>query len=163
MGRQALRSGIAGRVLLATGVAASVQAGAEGPVRQAERLDRGVVAVPAKGGGVLVDWRSLASDPKGVGFDVYRDGRKVTSAPVTQSTNFRDPDGTPASHYAVRMIAPGTAGAMTPAVPVWAKGYWSIPLDPLRAGRRRMARRIAIRRTTSVWATWTGTASPIWC
>ncbi|MCI4653950.1 rhamnogalacturonan lyase [Sphingomonas aquatilis] len=134
MGRQALRSGIAGWVLLATGVAASVQAGAEGPVRQAERLDRDVVAVPAEGGGVLIDWRSLSSDPKGVGFDVYRDGRKVTSAPVTQSTNFRDPDGTPASRYAVRMIAPGTAGAMTPAVPVWAKGYWSIPLDPPAGG-----------------------------
>ncbi|HJO65285.1 MAG TPA: hypothetical protein QF469_08085, partial [Sphingomonas sanguinis] len=125
---RALRGGTASWV----GIAAAIplMAMPPGGNRQVERLDRGVVAVPAMGGGVLVSWRSLAADAKGVGFDVYRDGRKVTARPVIDSTNFRDAAGTPASRYAVRMVVPGAAGALTPEAPVWAKGYLSIPLDP---------------------------------
>src|SRR5687767_12141239 len=62
----------------------------------AEKLDRGVVAFPAKDGGVYVGWRLLAEDPKNLGFDVFRadsaggTARKLNSAPITDSTNFVD-------------------------------------------------------------------------
>ncbi|MFP3422812.1 hypothetical protein R0K19_25935, partial [Bacillus sp. SIMBA_161] len=42
------------------------------PVREVERLDRGVVAVPLSDGRVYVGWRLLGLDPSGIGFDVYR-------------------------------------------------------------------------------------------
>ena len=40
--------------------------------RQREKLGRGVVAVPRPEGGVLVSWRLLADDAKGIGFHVSR-------------------------------------------------------------------------------------------
>mgnify|MGYP000811638558 CR=1 FL=1 len=43
---------------------------------QAEKLDRGLVAVKTANG-VFVSWRSLEEDPATMTFDVYRDGEKV--------------------------------------------------------------------------------------
>jgi rhamnogalacturonan endolyase len=42
-------------------------------LRYMERLDRGVVAVQQADGKVFLSWRLLASDPTGVGFNVYRE------------------------------------------------------------------------------------------
>ena len=92
MSRRGLSGGIASWALIAA--LAPAWAGPQ-PARQVERLDRGVVAVPAAGGGVLIGWRSLRSDAKGAGFEVFRDGRRITPRPVTDSTNFRDTGGTP--------------------------------------------------------------------
>lgn len=120
--RRAALTGIA-MALLGTGAA---QAQAQ---RWGERLDRGTVAVPASGGGVLVSWRLLATDPAALGFDVYRDGRRITATPVTDSTNFVDRGGTPGARYAVR--AAGTRrDRRASGAPVWQKGYLSIPLTP---------------------------------
>ena len=60
---------------------------------QIERLDRGVVAVPAIDGGNLVSWRLLATDAATVGFNLYRDGVKLNAAPLTGATNYRDTAG----------------------------------------------------------------------
>jgi rhamnogalacturonan endolyase len=95
--------------------------------RVTERLDRGVVAVPARGGGVLVSWRLLQSDPKTARFDVYRDGRKISTTPVTDSTNFVDARGDGTGHYSARIThARASAGTAS----VWKNGYLSIPLVP---------------------------------
>ncbi len=111
-------------MLVPMAVGASAQGGNG---RVSERLDRGVVAVPAQGGGVLVSWRSLQSDPRGARFDVYRDDRKISTAPVTDSTNFVDAKGDGAGRYSVRMAgARASAGTAT----VWKAGYLSIPLTP---------------------------------
>lgn len=72
--------------------------------RQAEYLDRGVAAVRTDDG-VLVTWRLLGTDPSDVGFHVYRDGRRITSVPVTDSTNLLDADGTDASEYFVTRLS----------------------------------------------------------
>ncbi|MGT2515192.1 rhamnogalacturonan endolyase family protein [Sphingomonas panni] len=157
---QALKAGLATWVMAA---AIGAAAAAPLPIRQVERLDRGVVAVPAKGGGVLVSWRSLASDARDAAFEVYRDGHRITPRPVTDSTNFRDAAGTPASRYAVRMIASGTAGARTAAVPVWPNGYLSIPLDPPPGGVTPAGSGTPIPPTTWGWAISTGTGGPTWC
>ena len=68
---------------------------AQMPARQFERLDRGVVAVPALGGGNLVSWRLLVTDPAETAFSVYRDGKKLNTAPITATTNYRDESGVP--------------------------------------------------------------------
>lgn len=89
--------------------------------RQVERLDRGLVAVPAAGGGNHVSWRLLATDKKGAGFTLYRDGKAIAKIAGDQSTSYLDPSGTAASRYA---LAARDAGAA-----VWANGYLPIPLD----------------------------------
>ena len=111
-------------------VAISIGTGAAAAGRQMERLDRGVVAVPGQQGGVLVSWRLLDSDSRAIGFDVYRDGKKLDRQPLTDATCYLDKGGTAASHYAIAAVTAGHEGARTTPVAVWAKGYLSIPLDP---------------------------------
>lgn len=59
-----------------------------------EALDRGVVAVPASDGKVLVSWRLLASDEEGIAFNVYRKTKgnavKINQKPVTRATSLLD-------------------------------------------------------------------------
>ena len=42
---------------------------------------------------VFLSWRSLATDTRKLGFDIYRDGVKITAAPVVTTTNYVDKDG----------------------------------------------------------------------
>ncbi|WP_235531601.1 rhamnogalacturonan lyase [Sphingomonas sp. Leaf67] len=112
-------------VQVASGAVAVSPATAATPSRQYERLDRGLVAVPATGGGNHVSWRLLATDRPGAAFRLLRDG-KVIAARVTGASSVHDRSGTPAARYRLESIGgrepPATAA-------VWAKGYWSIPLD----------------------------------
>lgn len=72
--------------------------------RQAEYLDRAVAAVQTDDG-VLVTWRLLGTDPADAGFHVYRDGRRITTQPVTSTTNLLDADGTGSSEYFVTRLS----------------------------------------------------------
>lgn len=101
---------------------------------QVERLDRGVVAVPTPGGGNLVSWRLFGYEPKGLAFAVYRDGEKITEEPITESTNFVDRSGSPASKYTVSAILEGNEGAPSPEQRVWQDGYLEIPTPPPPSG-----------------------------
>ncbi len=125
----ALATGLAAA---ATAYATAAQTGKPGAV-QLERLDRGLVAVPAQGGGVLVSWRLLATDPARTAFDVFRNGRKVNPRPVSTSTNFVDRSGATGAVYSVR--ASGRArGRAEAAVPVWSQGYLTVPLQQPAGG-----------------------------
>ena len=108
-----------------------------GSTRQMEALDRGLVAVPAEDG-VLVRWRLLGTEPADLGFHVYRDGERVNDEPITDSTNFLDPEGTTDSTYAVRAVGNGRASGrkdggrkpgMSESVEVWDEQYKEIPLN----------------------------------
>ena len=55
---------------------------------QRERLNRGVVAVRTPDGKVAVSWRTLSSDPKGLPFNVYRNGVRLTPTPLTTGGTF---------------------------------------------------------------------------
>ncbi len=108
-----------------------------------ETLDRGVVAIPVEDG-VLVRWRLLGTEPATLGFHVYRDGTKVTDAPITDSTNYLDAAGTTESRYSVRPVGNGAGrrpdtsdrgqsngarwGQSEP-VDVWDQQYLEIPLE----------------------------------
>jgi len=98
-----------------------------------ERLNRGVVAVPAAGDGILVSWRLFGYEPSDRAFNVYRDGAKLTDTPVTTSTNFVDADGSEASTYTVRAIVDGAEGQDSEVAAVWTGGYLEIP-TPVPAG-----------------------------
>ena len=39
---------------------------------------------------VVVSWRYLSSDPMETAFNIYRDGKKLTSQPIMTGTLFRD-------------------------------------------------------------------------
>ncbi|WP_342556209.1 rhamnogalacturonan lyase [Paenibacillus sp. FSL R7-0652] len=93
-----------------------------------EYLDRGVVAVKT-GSGVFVSWRLLGTEGSNVAFNVYRDGIKVNTSPITGSTNLQDAGGTSSSKYTVRAVVGGTEQAASAAAGVWGSNYLSVPLQ----------------------------------
>ena len=75
---------------------------------QREKLNRGVIAIRESPSEVVVSWRYLSSDPLKSGFNVYRDGKKITDTPVTVSTMFRDKNSSrKAAVYEVRPVVKG--------------------------------------------------------
>lgn len=75
---------------------------------QREKLNRGVVAIRENPSEVIVSWRYLSSDPIQTGFNVYKDGEKLTDTPVTVSTLFRDKNNSQkAAVYEVRPVIKG--------------------------------------------------------
>jgi len=101
--------------------------------RQAEYLDRGVVALPS-GTGVLISWRMLGDDPSSISFNVYRNGTKITASPITNSTNYLDSSGTTSAAYTVRAVINGTELAANPAKATWANPYLAVNLNRPNGG-----------------------------
>lgn len=99
-----------------------------GATRQMERLDRGLVAVKVSGG-VFLSWRLFGTDPSGTAFNLYRDGTKINSAPISTATNYTDASGTASSKYAVRPVINGTEKAADKTVSVWSSLMLTIALD----------------------------------
>lgn len=97
-----------------------------GSAMAAERLDRGLVAVPVPGGDVYLSWRMLIDDPGDVAFNVYRciPGRtgyqRVNAGPITATTDFTDPATKPGTAYSyrVRAIVRGREGSPSRRAPV---------------------------------------------
>ena len=96
--------------------------------RQAEYLDRGVVAMPS-GSGVYIGWRMLGDDPSNISFNVYRNGTKITSSPVTNSTNYYDAGGTTNAAYTIRPIINGAELAANTAKASWTNPYLLVNLQ----------------------------------
>ena len=95
------------------------------PPRQIERLDRGLVVVPAaEGGGNHVSWRLLATDPKGQSFTLRRDGKVIARVSAKDATSVHDRSGSAGARYSL-----DTPGGATASAGVWAGGYLAIPLD----------------------------------
>jgi rhamnogalacturonan endolyase len=92
--------------------------------RQAERIDRGLVAVPTPDG-VLVSWRLLGDDPHRIAFDVFRNGRRINDRPVAGKSNLLDPAGKPGDRYAIAPLH----GHRTPAVAAWDTDHLDIPIQ----------------------------------
>ncbi len=100
---------------------------------QAEKLDRGVLAVKADNG-VFVSWRSLVTDNKALAFDVYRDGVKINAEPLKTKTNITDPNGTAGAKYTVKAILNGTEVETSKEVAAWDTFYKRIHLDRPEGG-----------------------------
>jgi fibronectin type 3 domain-containing protein len=97
-------------------------------LRQAERLDRGAVAVTT-GEGVLVSWRLLGTEPQEAGFHVYRDGQRLTVQPITTSTNYLDRGAPAGAAYQVSAVIRGVEQQRSQPVEAWASTSLDIPLD----------------------------------
>lgn len=103
------------------------------PVSQMEKLDRGLVALPAQNQGIFLSWRLLGTDSKHVCFDVERDGKII--AHQVKLTNYTDRKGSAASSYRIityqkepRMDAPAER-EVSKAVKPWNNLYRSLPIN----------------------------------
>lgn len=101
---------------------------------QAEKLDRGVVAVKTDGG-VFVSWRSLISDDKDMTFDVYRDGVKINDTPIKNKTNITDAEGTTASKYTIKSLLNDQISETSSEVSVWETPYRKVHLNRPEGGK----------------------------
>ena len=103
-----------------------------------ERLDRGLVALPAAGKGIYLSWRLLGTDCKNVCFDIERDGKVI--AHHIRATNFTDVKGSPAHSYRLisyqnepKMDAPMQREVSKPVKP-WTDLYKSLPINRPEGG-----------------------------
>ena len=76
--------------------------GGERP-RPMEYLTRGLVALETKDG-VFLSWRMLGTDPRDVSFDLFRNGVRVNSKPLSETTNYVDPAGGPTDTYRLKVV-----------------------------------------------------------
>lgn len=95
---------------------------------QAEKLDRGVLAVKADNG-VFVSWRSFAGDDKNLTFDVYRGDTKLNTTPLRSRTNFTDPAGKAGDLYSVKAVLGTEVKETSKPVAAWETFYKKIHLD----------------------------------
>lgn len=95
--------------------------------RQMEKLNRGLLAVKAENG-IYVGWRLLGNDPKDISFNLYRDGKKITKEPITNSTNYLDSDGKVTSQYEVRVVQNGKELSGSESTTVKSSSYFDVPL-----------------------------------
>ena len=103
-----------------------------------ERLDRGLVALPAAGKGIYLSWRLLGTDCKNVCFDIERDGKVI--AHHIRATNFTDVKGSPAHSY--RLISYQNEPKMdvqmqrevSKPVKPWTDLYKSLPINRPEGG-----------------------------
>jgi rhamnogalacturonan endolyase len=97
--------------------------------RQAEFLDRGLVAVKTDAG-VFLSWRLLGDESYDTAFNLYRNGKRVNRRALT-STNYLDEDGTTSSVYTVRRLHEGWKnghGSARHSAAVWEGAYLPIPI-----------------------------------
>ncbi|SFU55011.1 rhamnogalacturonan endolyase [Clostridium sp. DSM 8431] len=95
--------------------------------RQIESLNRGLTAVKTSNG-VLVSWRLLGTEDYNIGFNVYRDGKKI-AGPITNSTNFLDKSGSASSKYYVTTVINGVEQTQSDTVIALSNNYIDVPIQ----------------------------------
>lgn len=98
-----------------------------------EWLDRGVVAVKVNNG-VFLSWRLLGTDPRDVGFNIYRNGTLVNGSPLTDVTNYVDTAGTNNSTYEVKAVVNSREEPADKTTNVWAQQSLTINLNRPNGG-----------------------------
>lgn len=97
--------------------------------KQVEFLTRGLVAIQKTSSTVFLSWRLLGDDPSNVAFNVYRNGVKINSSPITSATNYTDGSTTNNNVYTIKPIINGVEGTETTPVTVWAKNQLEVPIQ----------------------------------
>lgn len=106
------------------------------PARQAEFLNRGLVAVLTDGG-VFLSWRYLNTDQDDIAFNIYKNGNKVNVAPIGNVTNYLDATGADSSQYQISTVVNGKEVMEPEVASVWHNNYLPIPLDKPADGRTK--------------------------
>ncbi|WP_428242922.1 rhamnogalacturonan lyase [Gynuella sp.] len=93
-----------------------------------EKLDRGVVAV-AQNGSVFLSWRWLGDEIDNTGYNIYRDGVRINSSPITNKTNYVDYSGNVWNRYTITAVVNGMEQQPSPATTPWNDIALRIPLQ----------------------------------
>jgi len=96
--------------------------------RVMEKLNRGLIAVRVSSIQVFLSWRMLGSDPDNIAFNLYRDGVKINSAPISDVTNFTD-NSSSANSYTVKTVLNNAETGEQNAAGVLANNYFDIPMN----------------------------------
>lgn len=94
--------------------------------RFTDKLDRGLVAVQTTGG-VYCSWRVQADEYYDVRYNLYRDGVKVNSEPLSVS-NYTDVAGSLSSKYTVKAVVAGVEQDASKTATVFANNYKAITI-----------------------------------
>lgn len=94
--------------------------------RITDKLDRGLVAMKTADG-VFLSWRITAEEYYDTEYNVYRDGTKLNTEPLSVS-NFTDKEGTSTASYTVRAVVSGEEQESCAAVMPWSSSYKEIKL-----------------------------------
>jgi hypothetical protein len=87
--------------------------------KQVEFLTRGLVAIQKSSSSVYLSWRLLGDDPEAIAFNVYRNGVKVNSSPITTSTNYTDGTTSQNNNYSITTIINGIESQQITPVTLW--------------------------------------------
>lgn len=99
--------------------------------RPMEYLDRGLVAMESPGQGTYLSWRMLGTDPIDIGFNVYKNGKKINTKPIVETTNYEDKEGSINDKYVIETVLKNGRNEKSEEVAVWPKEW------PIHAGNRR--------------------------
>ncbi len=88
--------------------------------RFTDKLDRGVVAVPASSGN-LVSWRMFGEEYYDTKYNLYRGNTKI--AGDLKVSNFLDASGNASSTYSVEAVVKGVSQGKSQAVKAWSQQY----------------------------------------
>ena len=126
--------------------------------RPTDPLDRGLVAVELKSG-VFVSWRVLADEYHDVNYNIYRNGGKLNSVPLSVS-NYTDASGNASSTYTVRAVVNGVEQTACAPVSPWTTGRLDVSskvLFPCPAYLPIRMKDVVDRTGTTVWSAASGT------
>lgn len=107
-------------MLMASVLTASAQ-------RFTDKIDRGLVAVPASTTGNYVSWRRFGEEYYDVTYNLYRDGTKIASN--LSKMNYVDAGGNASSKYQVSAVVRGIEQEPCKAVKRWANQYYDIKVQ----------------------------------
>ena len=97
--------------------------------RYVEQLDRGLVVIRS-GTGNFLSWRLLGKEYQtNIGFDIYRNGTKITASPITSKTNYYDGGAAISDQYYIVPLVNNVAQTPSKTVTVWERQYLRIPLQ----------------------------------
>ena len=98
--------------------------------RTTDRLDRGLVAVPAtSGSGNLVSWRIFGEEYYDVTYNLYCNGTQI--AKNLTASNYTHTSGTASSQYQVAAVVRGVEQAKSDVVTRWNNGVLTIPVQKI--------------------------------
>lgn len=100
---------------------------------QMENISRGLVAV-RNGSSNFISWRWLGNENDGITFNLYRDGTKVNSSPLTVC-NYTDNGASATAKYNVKALINNVEQPSTDLVSPWSSLYKTIPLKVPAGGK----------------------------
>ena len=102
--------------------------------RFTDRLDRGLVAIPAStnggsGSGNFVSWRIFGEEYYDVTYNLYADGSKIASN--LKVSNYTHTGGNASTKYQVAAVVRGVEQEKCAEVTRWQNGYLDVPVQPV--------------------------------